>query len=59
MTAITIAISTVYNECPYIRSCERVYGTMQCDGKKDSIKNCGLLEYFVKYSRKDCEIWEV
>lgn len=59
MTSLTLAISTVYNECPYIRTCERMYGTMRCDGKKDSIKNCGLLEYFVKYSRKDWEIWEV
>jgi len=58
MTAISIAISTVYNECPYIISCERVYGTMQCDGKKASMKSCGWLKWFTK-GKKDCEIWEV
>jgi len=59
MTSLTLAISTVYGKCPYILSCERMYGTMRCNGEKDSIKNCGMLEYFVKYSRKDCEILEV
>ena len=58
MTAITIAISTMYNECPYILSCEMVYGTKQCDGGKESMKNCGRLESFSK-GKKDCEIWEV
>jgi len=56
MTSLSIAISTVYGKCPYILSCERTYGTLYCNGEKDSIKNCGMLEYFVKYSRKDCEI---
>jgi hypothetical protein len=58
MTAISIAISTVYNECPYFISCERVYGAMHCDGGKASMKNCGCLEYFAE-GKKDCEIWEV
>jgi hypothetical protein len=58
MSAISIAISTVYKECPYILSCERVYGSMQCNGKKESMKNCGWLESFAK-GRKDCEKWEV
>ncbi len=59
MTSLSLAISTVYGKCPYILSCERVYGTMQCNGGKESMKNCGRLEYFVKYSRKDWEILEV
>ncbi|HPT82204.1 MAG TPA: hypothetical protein PLI46_13680 [Methanosarcina thermophila] len=59
MTSLTLAISTVYGKCPYIRTCERMYGTMRCNGEKAPMKNCGLLEYFVKYSRKDWEIWEV
>jgi len=58
MTAISIAISTVYNKCPYFISCERVYGTMHCNGEKASMKNCGWLESFSK-GKKDCEIWEV
>ena len=59
MSILPVAISTVYSQCPYFRSCERMYGTMCCDGKKASMKKCGRIEYFVKYSRKDCEIWEV
>jgi len=59
MSILPVAISTVYHKCPYILSCERMYETMRCNGEKNSIKNCGLLEYFVKYSRKDWEIWEV
>jgi hypothetical protein len=59
MTSLSIAISTVYGKCPYILSCERTYGTLYCNGGKEAIKKCGRLENFVKYSRKDCEIWEV
>jgi hypothetical protein len=58
MPAISRAISNMYKKCPYILSCERVYGTMQCNGGKESMKNCGRLESFSK-GKKDCEIWEV
>jgi hypothetical protein len=58
MSAISRAISNMYNVCPYNLSCERMYGTLSCDGKKESMTNCGRLESFTK-GKKDCEIWEV